>query len=162
MSRRCASSVPAEVNHAVIGIGSDIEASILATAALDDLGVGDIWAKAVTKAHGRILDRVGAHHVIYPEHDMGHRVAHMLGGRVIDWLQLDEHFILVETTVPAPLAGRSLQDVGVRANHGVTVVCVKPSGQSFTYATPETVMELGDILVVAGATKEAEAFARLA
>lgn len=151
-----------EVNHAVVGIGSDIEASILATAALEDLGVSDIWSKAVTKAHGRILERVGAHHVIYPEHDMGHRVAHMLGGRVIDWLPLDEHFILVETTVPAPLVGRSLEQVGVRANHGVTVVCVKPAGEPFTYATPQTVMERGDILVVAGGPEEAEAFARLA
>jgi len=152
----------AEVRHAVVGIGSDIEASILATAALEDLGVPNIWAKAVTKAHGRILERVGAHHVVYPEHDMGHRVAHLLGGRMIDWLQLDEQFALVETIVPGALAGRSLQDVGVRAKYGVTVVCVKPAGESFTYATPDTVMELGDVLVVAGPTEAAEAFARLA
>lgn len=151
-----------EVRSAVVGIGSDIEASILATAALDDLGVADIWAKAVTKSHGRILERVGAHHVVYPEHDMGHRVAHMLGGRVIDWLQLDEQFILVETTVPAALAGRSLQDSAIRARFGVTVVCVKPAGKAFTYATPDTIPDVGDILVVAGTTEAAEAFGRLA
>ena len=152
----------ADVRHAVVGIGSDIEASILATAALEDLGVPNIWAKAVTKAHGRILERVGAHHVVYPEHDMGHRVAHLLGGRMIDWLQLDEKFALVETVVPAALSGQSLQDVGVRAKYGVTVVCVKPAGESFTYATPDTVMQRGDVLVVAGPTEAAEAFARLA
>ena len=152
----------ADVRHAVVGIGSDIEASILATAALDDLGVADIWAKAVTKSHGRILERVGAHHVVYPEHDMGHRVAHMLGGRVIDWLQLDDQFILVETLVPSALDGKSLQETGVRAKYGVTVVCVKPVGEAFTYATPETVLRDGDILVVAGTTAAAEAFGRLA
>lgn len=152
----------ADVRHAVVGIGSDIEASILATAALEDLEVPNIWAKAVTKAHGRILERVGAHHVVFPEHDMGHRVAHLLGGRMIDWLQLDEQFALVETVVPGALAGRSLQDVGVRAKYGVTVVCVKPAGEAFTYATPDTVMERGDVLVVAGPTEAAEAFARLA
>lgn len=151
----------ADVRHAVVGIGSEIEASILATAALEDLGVPNIWAKAVTKAHGRILERVGAHHVVYPEHDMGHRVAHLLGGRTIDWLQLDEQFALVETIVPAAIAGRSLEDAGVRAKHGVTVVCVKPAGGSFTYATPDTVMQRGDVLVVAGPTADAEAFARL-
>jgi len=151
-----------DVRHAVVGIGSEVEASILATAALEDLGVPNIWAKAVTKAHGRILERVGAHHVIYPEHDMGHRVAHQLGGRMIDWLQLDEHFALVETVVPKAVAGRSLQEVGVRARFGVTVVCFKPAGGAFTYATPETVMEPGDVLVVAGPTEAAEAFARLA
>lgn len=151
-----------DVRHAVVGIGSEIEASILATSALEDIGVPNIWAKAVTKAHGRILERVGAHHIVYPEHDMGHRVAHLLGGRMIDWLQLDEQFALVETVVPGVLAGRSLQDVGVRAKYGVTVVCVKPAGETFTYATPETVMERGDVLVVAGPTEAAEAFARLA
>lgn len=152
----------ADASHAVVGIGSDIEASILATAALDDLAVPNIWAKAVTKAHGRILERVGAHHVVYPEHDMGHRVAHLLGDRMLDWLQLDDDFALAETVVPNAIAGLTLMEAGVRAKYGVTVVCVKPAGQAFTYATPETVMAPGDVLVVAGPTEAAEAFARLA
>lgn len=152
----------ADASHAVVGIGSDIEASILATAALDDVGVPNIWAKAVTKAHGRILERVGAHHVVYPEHDMGHRVAHLLGDRMLDWLQLDDTFALAETVVPSAIAGLTLMEAGVRAKYGVTVVCVKPEGQAFTYATPETVMAAGDVLVVAGPTEAAEAFARLA
>src|SRR3546814_14815466 len=80
---------------------------------------------------------------------MGHRVAHLLGGRMIDWLQLDEQFALVETVVPRTLAGQTLQDAGVRAAYGVTVVCVKPAGGTFTYATPATVMDRGDVLVVA-------------
>jgi len=152
----------ADASHAVVGIGSDIEASILATAALDDLAVPNIWAKAVTKAHGRILERVGAHHVVYPEHDMGHRVAHLVGDRMLDWLQLDDEFALAETVVPSAIAGLTLKDAAVRAKYGVTVVCVKPQGQTFTYATPETVMATGDVLVVAGPTEAAEAFARLA
>lgn len=152
----------ADAGHAVVAIGSDIEASILATAALDDLRVPSIWAKAVTKAHGKILERVGAHHVVYPEHDMGHRVAHLLGDRVLDWLQLDETFALAETVVPSAVAGLSLLEAGVRAKYEVTVVCVKPAGGAFTYATPDTIMERGDVLVVAGPTEAAEAFARLA
>lgn len=151
----------ADASHAVVGIGSDIEASILATAALDDLAVPNIWAKAVTKAHGRILERVGAHHVVYPEHDMGLRVAHLLGDRMLDWLQLDDEFAIAETVVPSAIAGLTLTEAGVRAKYGVTVVCVKPAGQTFTYATPETVMATGDVLVVAGPTEAAEAFARL-
>jgi trk system potassium uptake protein TrkA len=151
-----------EVSHAIVAVGSDMEASILATAALDEFGVANIWAKAVTKSHGRILERVGAHHVVYPEHDMGHQVAHLIGGRMLDWFQLDEKFAMVETQVPSPLAGRSLTDVGVRTNYGVTVVCVKPSGGAFTYATADTVLNKGDVLVVAGPTEAAEAFARMA
>ena len=146
---------------AIVAIGSDIEASILTTAALGDLGIPSIWAKAVTAAHGRILERVGAHHVVFPEHDMGRRVAHQVGGGILDWFQLDPHFAMVETTAPKPLIGKTLAEAGVRANYGVTVVCVNPGGRGFTYATAETVLSAGDLLVVAGLTAEAEAFARL-
>jgi trk system potassium uptake protein TrkA len=150
-----------DMAHAIVAVGSDLEASILATAALDEIGIPAIWAKAVSKQHGRILERVGAHHVVYPEHDMGHQVAHMIGGRILDWFQLDERFALVETAVPAALVGRTLADAGVRESHDVTIVCVKPAGGSFGYATPDTVLAKGDLLVVAGETPAAEAFARL-
>jgi trk system potassium uptake protein len=150
-----------QFDSAVVGIGTDIEASILTTAALDDLGVPNIWAKAVTRPHGRILERVGAHHVVFPEHDMGQRVAHLVTGRVLDWFQLDENFAMVETETPAELVGVSLTDAAVRARYGVTVVCVKPTGEAFTYATPDTVLAPGDVLVVAGPTDQADAFSRL-
>ncbi len=151
----------ADFRYAVVGIGSDIEASVLATAALVDLNVANIWAKAVSAPHGRILERVGAHHVIFPEHDMGHRVAHLVGGRIIDWFQLDEDFAMVETVVPTELAGRSLGEAGLRARFGVTVVCIKPAGRSFTYATADTVLEKDAVVVVAGPSKDAEHFGRL-
>jgi trk system potassium uptake protein TrkA len=151
----------ADMRHAVVGIGSDMESSILVTSALDELGVPSIWAKAVSKAHGRILERVGAHHVVHAEHDMGHRVAHLVGGRVIEWFQIDEDFAMVETTAPRLLVGRSLAELGLRARYGVTVVAVKPRGGTFTHTTPDTVLGADDILVVAGPTPEAEAFGRL-
>ena len=144
---------------AVVAIGTDIEASILTTAALVDVGIPRIWAKAVTEAHGRILKRVGAHHVVFPEYDMGQRVAHLVTGRMMDYIELDEGFALVETTAPAHAVGKTLADAGIRAKYGVTVVCIKPVGQPFTYATPETVISADDILLVAGATKQAEDFA---
>ena len=151
----------ADFRYAVVGIGTDVEASILTTAALEDLGVPNIWAKAITKSHGRILERVGAHHVVFPEHDMGHRVARLVGGRIIDWFPLDQDFAMVETVVPGKLAARSLGETGIRAKYGVTVVCVKPPGQGFTYATPSTVLDAGAILVVAGPSKKLEQFADL-
>lgn len=145
--------------NAVVGIGTDVEASILTTAALDDLGVPDIWAKAVTQAHGKILSRVGAHHVVYPEHDMGQRLAHLLGGPVLDWFQLDEDFAMVETLAPPELVGVSLADAQVRSRYGVTVVCMKPRDQGFTYTSADTVLAEGDVVVVAGPTRAAERFA---
>ena len=150
-----------EFGRAVVGIGTDIEASILTTSVLAALGVPDIWAKAVTVAHGRILERVGAHHVVHPEHDMGRRVAHLVSGRMLEFVPLDEGFALVELKPPAQLVGRSLGEAQVRSRHGVTVVCIKPKGGSFTYATPETVPGPDDVLVVAGETDRVEGFAKL-
>jgi len=150
-----------EFGRAVVGIGTDLEASILTTSLLVDLKVPDIWAKAVTVAHGRILQRVGAHHVIFPEHDMGRRVAHLVTGRMIEFVQLDEGFTLVELKPPKQIVGRSLADAQVRSRHGITVVCIKPEGGSFTYATPETVPGPNDILVVAGETDRTKDFANL-
>ena len=151
----------ADFGRAAVAIGTDIEASILATYALVDLGVPRIWAKAVTAEHGAILERVGAHRVVFPEIEMGERVAHTMVGRTVDYIELDDDFVLVETTAPRDLAGRSLADAGVRARHGVTVVAVKAPGGAFRYATPETVIGEDDLMVVAGPRDKAEAFAAL-
>lgn len=151
-----------EFTHAAVAIGSDLEASILTVAALDDLGVPNIWAKAVTPTHARILERVGAGHVVLPESEMGQRVAHLLAaGRMIDYLALDDNFVIVEAGAPAELVGRSLVKAQVRQRLGVTVVCIKPAGGAFTYATADTVVGEGDVLVVAGLPRAAEAFAAL-
>ena len=146
---------------AVVAIGTEIEASILTTSVLVDLGVPKIVAKAVTEAHGTILERVGAHRVIFPERDMGVRVGHSLAGAMIDYFQLDPGFALVETTAPQVIVGKTLAEAEVRRRYGITVVCIKPEGGSFTYATPDTVVQEGDILVVAGETPRAEAFGEL-
>ncbi len=144
---------------AVVAIGNDIEASILATSALIDLGIPSIWSKAIREDHGRILERVGAHHVVYPERQMGVRVAHAVSGRVIDYFELDDGFVLSEVRTPASMRGKSIAEADVRNRFGVTVVCIKPAGGSFTYATPDTQMENGDILVVAGPVEATEQFA---
>lgn len=148
--------------RAVVAIGTDIQASILSTYALVDLGIPSIWAKAITTEHGAILERVGASRVVFPERDMGVRVAHSMVGRTVDYIELDEDFVLIETTAPRELVGRTLRDAELRARHDVTVVCVKSPGGAFTYATPDTVLHEGDLVVVAGTIERAEAFAKMA
>jgi trk system potassium uptake protein TrkA len=144
---------------AVVAIGTGIEASILTTAVLVDLGVPRIVAKAITAPHGKILERVGAHRVIFPERDMGIRVGHTLTGRALDYFQLDPGFALIETTAPRELVGKTLAQAEVRRRYGITVVCIKPVGGSFTYSTADTVVQEGDLLVVAGETARVDAFA---
>lgn len=147
--------------NAVVAIGSDIQASILTTYALVDLRIPRIWAKAITAEHGAILERVGAHRVIFPERDMGVRMAHSMVGRTIDYLEIDQNFVLVETTVPREAAGKTLIEAELRKRHNVTVVCVKQPGGHFSYATPETVINADDLLVIASDPAHAEAFAAL-
>ena len=92
---------------------------------------------------------------------MGIRVGHSLAGSILDYFELDPGFALVESTAPRELVGKTLADAEVRKRYGVTVVCIKPAGGSFTYATPETVVQEGDVLVVAGEKRHAEAFGEL-
>ena len=142
-------------------IGSDVEASVITVAELLDLGVTNVWAKAISEQHATILRRIGAHHVVLPEDEMGARVAHAVSGHAVDYFTLDDGFALVEVEAPARFHGRTLREANIRAKHDVTVVCVKPRGGRFTYATPETTLGPGDLLVVAGQTDAADRFAAL-
>jgi trk system potassium uptake protein TrkA len=145
---------------AVVAIGADVESSVLTTGALVDIGVPNIWAKALTDSHGRILQRVGAHHVVFPEAEMGSRVARLVTGALIEYFALDDDFVLIETQVPRNLAGKRLGDTDLRANYKVTVVCIKPEGQSFTYAESATILGEHDLIVVAGHRGDIERFAK--
>ncbi|MEW9550728.1 TrkA family potassium uptake protein [Nonomuraea sp. NPDC050783] len=147
--------------RAVVAVGSDIEASILTTSLLVELEINDIWAKAVSSQHGRILDRIGAHHVVFPEHDMGERVAHLVSGRMLDFMQVDGDFALAKIKPPKEYVGVPLGESNLRRKRGVTIVAVKPPGEPFTYATAETELSYGDVILVSGRTEEVERFAEL-
>jgi trk system potassium uptake protein len=148
-----------EFHRAVVGIGTDIEASVLTVLALVELEVPEIWAKAITAKHGQILERTGAHHVVYPEAAMGERVAHLVTGKMIDYIEFDDGFAIVKTRTPPDAAGKTLAEAALRTRYGVTVVGVKRPGEDFTYARPETVITAGDLLIVSGDTKKVERFA---
>lgn len=148
-------------HHAIVAIGEDIEASVLVVLALSEIGVPDIWAKALQDRHGRILERTGAHHVIYPEVKMGERVAHLITGKIADFIEFEDGFAIVKTGAPAEAFGRTLGESGLRSKYGVTVVGVKRRHEDFTYATAETVVERGDLLIVSGPTQMVERFAAI-
>ncbi|WP_247702284.1 TrkA family potassium uptake protein [Streptomyces sp. F63] len=150
-----------DFSRAVVAIGSDIESSILVTSLLTELEIENIWAKAISIQHGRILDRIGAHHVVFPEHDMGERVAHLVSGRMLDYIELDPAHALVKVSPPRELVGVPLREARVRSRHDVTVVAVQPSGGEFTYTTPETVLAYGDVILILGSIDKVERFADL-
>lgn len=149
----------ADATTVIVCIGNDVEASVLTTAALADLLVPNIWAKAMTEPHGRILSRVGAHNVVFPEAEMGARVAHLVTGRLLEYVALDEDFVLVEVVAPVSLVGVPLGDTNLRRDHRVTIVCHKPPGGGFSHADRETVLTPNELIVVAGTREHVEAFA---
>ncbi|MER7964745.1 potassium channel family protein [Streptomyces ardesiacus] len=150
-----------DFTSAVVGIGTDMEASILVASNLLDAGVPNIWAKAVSRQHGQILERLGIHHVVLPEHDMGERVAHLVTGRMLDFIEFDDDYALVKTVAPQVATGVPLGQSQVRSKYGVTVVGIKRPGEDFTYATADTVVQTGDVIVVTGKTRAVETFANL-
>ena len=150
-----------DFSHAVVSIGSNLEASILTILNLNQLGVKDIWAKANDTQHGRIAERVGAHHVVYPEAQMGERVAHLVTGKMIDFIEFDDGFAIAKTRSPRETHGKTLAQSDVRKKYGITVVGIKRRHQDFIYAKPETEIKAGDYLIVAGSTRLVDRFAAL-
>ena len=144
---------------AVVGIGTNLEASVLTVLTLTEVGVPEIWAKATSTKHGKIPSSVGARHVVYPEAEMGERVAHLITGRMLDYIEFDDGFAIAKVRAPREAVGRTLADIGLRTKYGVTVVGVKLPGQDFSYARPETVVPAGCLLIVAGETNKVERFA---
>lgn len=150
-----------EFDRAVIGIGTDLESSVLSASVLLNLGVPVIWAKAVSESHARILGQIGVHHVVRPEHDMGQRVAHLVRGGMLDYIEFDDGYAIVKSEPPTLLHGLPLGESRPRSKHGVTVVGVKRTGQDFSHATPETVVEPGDLIIISGPREAVERFSCL-
>ena len=90
---------------------------------------------------------------------MGERVAHLVAGRALNYIEFENGFALVETTPPREYVGKTLGEAGIRKEHGVTVVAIKRRGEDFSYATPDSVIGGDDLLIVAGKSKLAERFA---
>ena len=149
-----------EFDSAVVAIGADIESSILTTSLLLQLGVPNVWAKANSTSHGMILKQLGCHHVIFPEAEMGKRVAHMVSGETLDYVSIDSDFVMVKTYVPEIYEDKPLSEAKIRATYGVTVVALN-DGSGYKPAFPETVLRKGNTIVVAGPKGPLDQFCQL-
>ncbi|MFY1635777.1 potassium channel family protein [Solwaraspora sp. WMMB335] len=146
--------------RAVVGIGSEVESSILTVVALTEIGIEEIWAKAITAKHGRILAAVGAHHVIFPEAAMGERVAHLLASKMLDFIEFDDGFAIAKVCAPPETVDRTLAESRLRQQYGVTVVGIKERDADLRYACGRTRIPSGALLIVAGATTDVQQFGR--
>lgn len=140
---------------AIISIGSDIQASILATLLVKDMGVKHIIAKANDALHAKVLYKIGANRVIFPERDMGVRVAHNLcSSNILDYIELSPDFSIAEIASPKEWENKNLRDLNLRATYGINVVAIKRSNEIDVSPSPDEVIQPGDIIVAIGGTQE--------
>lgn len=138
----------------VVAIGEDMQASILATLNLKQMGVPQVVAKAVTEAHGQVLARVGADRVIFPERDMGRRVAHKLvATRVRDHVQVSEDYSMAEIEAGDMLVGKSLAEADLAGVFGVNVIALRRGAELMVPPSADTVFATGDVIVVLGPSR---------
>lgn len=144
------------VDHAIVAIGDDLQASILTTLILKDLGVPTVTAKAASEYHRRVLERIGADHIVQPERDTGVRVAHRLTNKnFVDYLELSPEFSLVEVVAPKEMHGKSLKQLNVRAKYGCNIVAIRHTDNTVNVSPlADDVIREGDVLVIIGSNHD--------
>lgn len=135
----------------VVAIGQDIQSSILTTLILKDLGVPMIVVKAQNELHGKVLSKIGADKVVFPERDMGARVAHhLISPNILDYIELSEDHSIVEMRASSLMIGKNLKELDIRARFGCNVMAIKNNGKTNISPYAEDRIKDGDILVIVG------------
>ncbi|WP_129723060.1 potassium channel family protein [Xylanivirga thermophila] len=141
---------------AVVTVGSDIQSSVLITLLCKELGVKYVLAKAQNELHAKVLYKIGADKVVFPERDMGIRVAHnLVSSNILDYIELDPNYSVVEISAIPLWVGKSLRELDLRVRYGVNVMAIKqqdgninisPGGDDMIYER--------DIVVVIGTNED--------
>jgi trk system potassium uptake protein TrkA len=142
---------------AVVSIGEDIHANILTTLILKELQVKQVVVKAQDKLHGKILTKVGADRVVYPEHDMGTRIAnHLVSAQILDYIELAPNYSVIEIKASQRMYEKSLLDLNLRSKLGVNVVAIKRDEKIDVSPDAETEIKEGDTLIAIGSNDSLE------
>lgn len=141
--------------HGIVAIGDDIQSSILATLLLKELQVPKVTAKARNEMHGKVLSKIGADHVIYPERDMGIRLGNQLSSdNLIDYIELSPDYNLAEMLAPPAMNGLSLKDLDIRARYGCTIMAIKTGDKINVSPRAEDAIRTGDVLLIIGSNDD--------
>ena len=146
-------------DHVIVAIGNDIQASILTTIILKELGVKNVVAKSLSEYHEKVLLKIGADRVVHPERDMGKRLAlKWVYDNVLDYLELSYRHSIVEIVARKPLAGNSIVDLNIRARYGITIVAIKRENDLIVSPKAEEMILENDVLIVIGADDDIARF----
>ncbi|WP_223067660.1 potassium channel family protein [Paenibacillus caui] len=143
----------------IVAIGEDMQVSILAAILLKELGMKQVVAKAVSVLHGRALEKLGVDRVIFPERDMGIRVAHQLvTPNLLDYIELSKDYSIVELTVPAALDGKTISDLELRSRFGCSIVALQKLNGCIVAPTSMDRLTSNDIMVIIGTNESIHEF----
>lgn len=143
------------VDHAFVSFGDDIEASILTSLILKELGIPQVWAKAQNDYHQKVLDKIGVNRVIHPERDMAKRIAHhIISEKMIDYIELSREYSMVEVVATKKLCNKTLLDLDIRSKYGCNIVGIQRGEEIFVSPGAEEKITLGDVLLIIGKNKD--------
>ncbi len=156
----CADATDPEVlNHlglsgfegAVVALEHDLESNVLITVQLKELGVPNVIVRASGEIEGRVLRRIGADKVIQPDREMGIRVANQIsGGKYFEAIELPQNYSIVDFAVPAAWYDKTLRELEIRAEYGVTVIGIRREEELLVNPSPELTLQRSDIAVLLG------------
>ncbi|CAH0233759.1 Ktr system potassium uptake protein A [Peribacillus sp. Bi96] len=146
----------------IVAIGNDMQSSILTTLLLKELGVEKVIAKALNKNHGQVLTKVGADWVIYPERDMGERVANqLLSPNMLNYIELSKEYNIEEIILPMSMKGKSLRELDLRAKYNISVIAIVSNGEIIIAPSPDHNIHEKDMLLVVGNKEDLAVFANI-
>lgn len=146
----------------IVAIGDDIQSSILTVMLLKNLGIKKIIAKATSKRHGQVLDTIGVDWIIYPERDMGERVANqLLSPNMLNYIELSKDYNIEEIILPKKMIGKNLRELDIRARFKVSVIAIIRSNDIIVSPSPDELLRDEDILVTLGNRNDLAKFASL-
>lgn len=150
---------PRNFDHVIVAIGENIQASILTTLILKELGVNTITVKAQNDYHEKVLAKIGADHIVHPERDMAKRIAHnIVSNNVLDYLELSDEHSIVEIVANSRLAGNTLLDLDIRAKYGINIVAIKREKEVIVSPLATEMIQKEDILIVIGSLTDISRF----
>lgn len=146
-------------DHVIVAIGDNIQASILTTLILKELGVKDITVKATNDYHEKVLSKIGANRIVHPERDMGRRIAHkIISNNVLDYLELSDEHSIVEIVANDRINGKTIIDLDIRAKYGINIVAIKRNKDIIVSPLAIERIQKNDILIVIGADTDINRF----
>lgn len=146
-------------DHVIVAIGDDIQASILTTLILKELGVKKVTSKALNDYHEKVLRKIGADQIVHPERDMGRRLAHnLVSSNVLDYLELSDKHSIVEIAANDAIAGYAIVQLDIRAKYGINIVAIKRHNNIIVSPQADEVIQMDDILIVIGSDADISRF----